>query len=140
MHEKITGHWRGILARRCRKETRLPAHRQTILSSAPLEVCDRLAGRVRRESMSLGGSQGALILGPIGLIGGIPLSIVQALKAIHHYGLCYGYPPDTETEKLFSYAVLAAATAHTREDKQAAIKITCARYIRAFISRQLTMC
>jgi hypothetical protein len=61
------------------------------------------------------------ILGPIGLIGGIPLSIVQALKTIHHVGLCYGYPPDSETEKLFSYAVLAAALAHTPEDKQVAI-------------------
>jgi hypothetical protein len=75
-------------------------------------------------------------LGPIGLIGGIPLSIVQALKTIHHFGLCYGYSPDTETEKLFSYAVLAAATAHTSGDKKAAVDNL--RQIHQGIYRQAT--
>ena len=120
LHEKVTGHWQEYWQTLPEEARGADCHD---LSSAPLEVCDRLAARVRQESLRLGESQGALlgILGPIGLIGGIPLSIVQALKTIHHFGLCYGYPPDNETEKLFSYAILAAATAHTPEDKQAAV-------------------
>jgi hypothetical protein len=120
MHEKITGHWQEYWQTLQEEAHSADCHD---LSSAPLEVCDRLAARVHRESLDLGESQGALlgIIGPIGLIGGIPLSIVQALKTIHHFGLCYGYPPDNETEKLFSYAVLAAATAHTPSDKKAAV-------------------
>jgi hypothetical protein len=120
VHEHVAGRWQEYW-QTLQAEARLADCRD--LSSAPLEVCDRLAERVRQESLRLGQSQGALlgILGPVGLIGGIPLSIVQALKTIHHFGLCYGYPPDTETEKLFSYAILAAATAHTPEDKQAAV-------------------
>ncbi len=120
LHEKIAGRWQDYWQTLQGEARRADCHD---LSSAPLEVCDRLAARVRRESLRLGESRGALLglLGPIGLIGGIPLSIVQALKTIHHFGLCYGYPPDTETEKLFSYAILAAATAHTPEDKQVAI-------------------
>ena len=120
LHEKITGRWQEYWQTLQEEAHRADCHD---LSTAPLEVCDRLAARVRRESLRLGESRGALLglLGPIGLIGGIPLSIVQALKTIHHFGLCYGYPPDTETEKLFSYAVLAAATAHTPGDKKAAV-------------------
>ena len=120
LHEKVTGRWQEYW-HTLQEEARLADCHD--LSSAPLEVCDRLAERVRQESLRLGESRGAIlgILGPIGLIGGIPLSIVQALKTIHHFGLCYGYPPDTETEKLFSYAILAAATAHTPEDKEAAM-------------------
>jgi hypothetical protein len=120
LHEKVTGRWQEYW-HTLQEEARLADCHD--LTTAPLEVCDRLAQRVRRESLYLGETRGAVlgVLGPVGLIGGIPISIVQALKTIHHFGLCYGYPPDNLTEKLFSYAVLAAATAHTPEDKQAAV-------------------
>lgn len=93
------------------------------MQQAPLEVCDRLADHVRRASWLRSSGAGAFLgmLGPVGLIGSIPFSIVQALKIIHLTGLCYGYPPDNERERLFSLAVLAAATAHTPEDHQEAL-------------------
>ncbi len=135
LHEKVTGHWQEYW-----QTLREEAHRADChdLTRAPLELCDRLALRVRQESLHLGETRGAILglLGPVGLIGGIPLSIVQGLKTIHHFGLCYGYPPDTDTEKLFSYAILAAATAHTPEDKQAAVDNL--RQIHRGIYRQAT--
>ncbi len=120
LHDRLVGQWqenwqdlRGDLG---------PAQCQDMLQ-APLASCDRLAGRVRRNLWRWGSSEGALfgILGPLGLIGSIPLAIVQALKTIHSIGLCYGYPPDTETERLFSFAIVAAATAHTPEEYQSAL-------------------
>jgi hypothetical protein len=120
LHENVTGRWQEYW-HTLQEEARLAECHD--LSQAPLEVCDRLALKVRRENLSLGQTRGAVlgVLGPVGLLGGIPLSIVQALKTIHHFGLCYGYPPDNETEKLFSYAILAVATAHTPNNKQAAV-------------------
>jgi hypothetical protein len=135
LHEKVTGHWQEywqILQEEARREN---CHD---LTRAPLEVCDRLALRLRQESLRLGESGGAVLglLGPVGLIGGLPLSLVQALKTIHHFGLCYGYPPDTDAEKLFAYAILATATAHTPEDKQAAVAYL--RQLHQGIYRQAT--
>jgi len=120
VHEQLVGQWQRDWQEL--QEAGEPEHVEAMLS-ASLARCDLLAARVRRSLRLWGGGEGALlaVLGPVGLIGTIPLAIVQALKIIHHIGLCYGYPPDTEAERLFSFAILAAATAHTPEEYQSAL-------------------
>lgn len=120
VHEQLLGQWQQDW-QELREDEGLE-HCEAMLQ-ASLARCDLLAARVRRRLRLWGGGEGAFfaVLGPLGLIGTIPLAIVQALKIIHHIGLCYGYPPDTETERLFSFAIVAAATAHTPEEYQTAL-------------------
>ena len=54
LHEKVTGHWQEYWHSLQEEARRADCHD---LSSAPLEVCDRLAERVRQESLYLGESR-----------------------------------------------------------------------------------
>ncbi|MCU0536902.1 MAG: EcsC family protein [Hydrococcus sp. Prado102] len=92
------------------------------LQQARLEVCDRLAHRVKDWESWLGGALASItgFFEVIGEITEISLSVVLALQTIRKIGLCYGYPPQTQQERLLGWSILAIATAQTPLEKQQA--------------------
>ena len=69
-------------------------------------------------------SEGQLQTGASGLPGialNIPLLITLALRTIRGIGLCYGFESDTEEERRFALAILAAVGANSIYEKDEAL-------------------
>jgi len=95
------------------------------LKQAKLEFCDQHAHRVESEAVTLAGIEGGAtgLFEWVGEIADIPLSIGLSLQTIHRIGLCYGYSPQTQTEKQFAWAVLGIGTANTTEERKKALEV-----------------
>lgn len=83
------------------------------LRSKSLEECDRLA-----KTVSARAQHQALVEGAASGIGGIatellnvPVLIAAAVRAIRRIGHCYGYPLDTEPDRMFVLGVLELSMA-----------------------------
>lgn len=98
LHEQLVGKWRHQWQALQAEVGQMDCQE---MRRAPLEVCDRLAQRVRQSGLRWGTGEGAFLgaLGPVGLLGSIPLTVVQALQLIQQLGLCYGYPPRERARK-----------------------------------------
>ena len=95
------------------------------LKQAKLEFCDQLAYRVENEAVTLAGIEGGAtgLFEWVGEVADIPLSIGLSLQTIQRIGLCYGYSPQTQTEKQFAWAVLGIGTANTTEERKKALEV-----------------
>ncbi len=93
------------------------------LRAGSLETCDRLASRIGRRGAVLAGGSGALfgVAGAAGLVADVPTLLVQAFRAIHRIGLCYGEDCADEALKRLPVAIFALASANTLDEKQAAL-------------------
>lgn len=94
------------------------------LHDADLEVCDRLAGHVRKRGMMLAGGSGALfgVAGGFGLAADVPTLLLQTFRVIHRVGLCYGEDCDEDAEtRRLPVAVFALASANSSDEKAAAL-------------------
>ncbi len=94
------------------------------LRQAPLERCDALADRVRRQATGLSAAGGALagVVGAPGLVLDVPALLTLALHTIQRTGLCYGYDSLADAERTFAIGVFALASANTLDEKRAAIE------------------
>ena len=94
------------------------------LKQVKLEFCDRLASRVKNEAVIVAGTTGAItgVFEWVGEIADIPLCIGLGLQTAHRVGLCYGYSPQTETDKQFAWAILGVGTANKDEDRKKALE------------------
>ena len=95
------------------------------LKQAKLEFCDRLVDKLESEAIALAGIEGGIagLFEWVGEIADIPLSIGFSLQTIHRIGLCYGYSPETQTEKQFAWAILEIGTANTTEERNNALQV-----------------
>lgn len=93
------------------------------LRAVELEVCDRLAARVRLRSMLLAGGSGAAfgVAGGFGMAADVPTLLLQAFRNIHRTALCYGEALDTPQLRRLPVAVFALASANSLEEKRAAL-------------------
>jgi EcsC protein family len=89
-----------------------------------LEESDRLAERVRKETLEISVIEGTIagLLGPVGELANVPAFVFQALESIHRIGSCYGYPPSAEAERNFAYTILGAGLAATPGEKRRALQ------------------
>jgi hypothetical protein len=94
------------------------------LRQAPLERCDALADRIRRQAVGLSAAGGALagVAGAPGLVLDVPALLTLALHTIQRTGLCYGYDSLADAERPFAIGVFALASANTLEEKRAALE------------------
>ena len=91
------------------------------LRDRTLEECDRLAATISTPAQ-----RQAMIEGAIAGLGGvvtetlnIPVLLTAALRSIYRIGYCYGYPLDTEIDRLFVLAILELSTADEPARRQA---------------------
>jgi hypothetical protein len=93
------------------------------LRAVELQLCDRLAARVRLRSMLLAGGSGAAfgIAGGFGMLADVPTLLLQTFRSIHRIGLCYGEALDVPQARRLPIAVFALASANTVDEKRAAL-------------------
>ena len=93
------------------------------LRDQPLEVCDRLAGRIQRGGLMLGGAGGAVfgVAGKAGLVLDVPSVLVLALRTIHRVGLCYGERCLQRPDDGLALSVFAVASANSVDEKTQAL-------------------
>jgi len=91
------------------------------LRDRTLEECDRLA-----VTISAPAQRQAIIEGAVAGLGGvvtetlnIPVLLTAALRSIYRIGYCYGYPLDSEIDRLVVLAILELATADEPARRQA---------------------
>ena len=91
------------------------------LRDRTLEECDRLA-----VTISTPAQRQAMMEGAIAGLGGVvtetlnvPVLLTAALRSIYRIGYCYGYPLDTEIDRLFVLAILELSTADEPARRQA---------------------
>ena len=91
------------------------------LRDRTLEECDRLA-----VTISTPAQRQAMMEGAIAGLGGVvtetlnvPVLLTAALRSIYRIGYCYGYPLDTEIDRLFVLAILELSTADEPVRRQA---------------------
>jgi hypothetical protein len=91
------------------------------LRELPLEACDKLAQRERRNGALLGGGTGTALglAGGIGLVLDVPTLLLVTFRTIHRVGLCYG--EDCADQRLLALGIFALASANTYEEKQSAL-------------------
>mgnify|MGYP001592188953 CR=1 FL=1 len=84
-----------------------------------LEDCDRLARRVERRAMMLGGTSGAVfgIAGAPGMAADVPTLLGLALRTIHRTAFCYGEDWRQPEQRSLAIGVFALASANSREEK-----------------------
>jgi hypothetical protein len=75
----------------------------------------RIHGRAVWWSAGVGFVAG--VFGIFALPVGMAAMLNLALRTIHRIGLCYGYPAESEAERLFVYYTLSLAGNHKPEDK-----------------------
>jgi hypothetical protein len=93
------------------------------LRGAELQACDRLAARVGRRAIWLGGGSGAVfgVVGVFGLVADLPTLLTLTFRTIHRLGLCYGEDLAAPERRGLPVAVFALAAANTMEEKQEAL-------------------
>lgn len=93
------------------------------LRQKPLAVCDRLAGRIQRRGLLLGGVGGAAfgVAGKAGLVLDVPSILVLALRSIHRVGLCYGERCLQRSDDRLVLSIFAVASANSVEEKAQAL-------------------
>jgi hypothetical protein len=93
------------------------------LSAAELLHSDRTVRRIHRRAVWLSAIVGfsAGVFGIFALPVGMAAMLNLALRTIHRIGLCYGYPAESEAERLFVYYTLSLAGNIKPEDKAASL-------------------
>jgi hypothetical protein len=91
------------------------------LKAWPLEECDRLAA-----TTSAPAERQAMVEGAVAGLGGlvtetlnVPILLAASLRSIYRVGHCYGYPLDSEIDRLFVLGNLELATADDPVRRQA---------------------
>jgi hypothetical protein len=81
------------------------------LKTWPLAECDRLA-----ETVSAPAERKAMVEGALAGLGGlvtetlnVPILLTATLRSIYRIGHCYGYPLDSEADRLFALGILELA-------------------------------
>lgn len=92
------------------------------LADWSLQGCDRLAVKVERRAMALGGTSGAVfgVGGVAGMVADVPTLLTLALRTIHRTAYCYGEDWQGEQHRSLVIGVFALASANSFEEKQAA--------------------
>ncbi len=92
------------------------------LGALPLREADRLARKVERRAMVLGGTGGAAfgLGGAAGMLADIPALLTLALRTIHRTAYCYGEDWQRREDRGLSIGVFALASANSLDEKQAA--------------------
>nr|WP_321404979.1 EcsC family protein [uncultured Desulfobacter sp.] len=93
------------------------------LSQKELAFLDKLAANVHHWAIGLATTGGIAtgFGGAVTLAADIPATVTLALRTIHKIGLCYGYEPKTDEDRLFILAVLAIPSANSLGDKMIAL-------------------
>ncbi|HEX4507893.1 MAG TPA: EcsC family protein [Alphaproteobacteria bacterium] len=104
------------------------------LSQAELLHSDRTVKRIHGRAVWLAAGAGFAsgIFGIFALPVGMAAILNIALRTIHRIGLCYGYPADSEAERLFVYYTLSLAGNRRPEDK--AVSLQAMRELQAAIA------
>ena len=104
------------------------------LTEAELLHSDRTVRRIHGRAVWLAAGVGFVsgIFGIFGLPIGMAAILNIALRTIHRIGLCYGYPAESEAERLFIYYTLSLAGTPTLENK--AISLQAMRELQAAIA------
>jgi len=94
------------------------------LSEAELLHSDRTVRRIHGRAVWMAASVGfvAGVFGIFALPVGMAAILNIALRTIHRIGLCYGYPAESEAERLFVYYTLSLAGNRRPEDKAVSIQ------------------
>jgi len=93
------------------------------LRTKDFSLSDKLADEVHNWAVGIAVTEGA-VAGAGGLFTApidIPAIITIALRTIHKIGLCYGYTCETDQDKDFILAIMAASGANTMEEKVSAL-------------------
>jgi hypothetical protein len=104
------------------------------LSEIELLHPDRVVRQIHRRAVLMAGGMGfvAGIFGfftlPIAMAGALNI----ALRTIHRIGLCYGYPANSEAERLFIYYTLSLAG--TQRPEERAVSLQALRELQATIA------
>nr|WP_320189865.1 EcsC family protein [uncultured Desulfobacter sp.] len=88
-----------------------------------LEFLDKLAANVHHWAIGIATTGGIAtgFGGAVTLAADIPATVTLALRTIYKIGLCYGYEPKTDADRLFILAVLAISSANSIGDKMIAL-------------------
>lgn len=94
------------------------------LTAAELLHSDRTVRRIHGRAVWLaaGVGFGAGLFGIFALPVGMAAILNLALRTIHRIGLSYGYPADSEAERLFVYYTLSLAGNRRPEDKEVSLQ------------------
>lgn len=95
------------------------------LHDKELESLDTLADHVHNWAIGIASAEGVAtgVSGFLALAADTPAVVVLALRTIYKIGLCYGYELQSETDKKFVLAILAAAGANSKADKSLALQL-----------------
>jgi hypothetical protein len=104
------------------------------LAAAELMHSHRTVRRIHNRAVWLAASVGFAsgIFGIFALPVGMAAMLNIALRTIHRVGLCYGYPAESEAERLFVYYTLSLARNRRPEDK--ALSLQAMRELQAAIA------
>lgn len=93
------------------------------LAQKELAFLDKLAANVHHWAIGLATTGGIAtgFGGAVTLAADIPATVTLALRTIYKIGLCYGYEPKTDEDRLFILAVLAIPSANSLGDKMIAL-------------------
>lgn len=93
------------------------------LKHKSLELSDKLANSVHNWAITTASAEGAAAgaSGVAGIAIDIPATITMAYRVIHKIGLCYGFECNSEIDKQFVNAVIAASTPNTVKEKSIAL-------------------
>ncbi len=93
------------------------------LLNKDLLFLDKLSAKVHHWAIGLATTGGVAsgLGGAITLAADVPATVTLALRTIHKIGLCYGYQPETNDDRLFILAVLAISSANSIGDKMIAL-------------------
>lgn len=93
------------------------------LLNKELQFLDKLAANVHNWAIGLAITGGIAtgFGGAFTLAADIPATVTLALRTIYKIGLCYGYEPRTDADRLFILAVLAIPSANSIGDKMIAL-------------------
>jgi hypothetical protein len=94
------------------------------LTELELLHSDRTVRRIHGRAVWLAATVGFVsgIFGIFALPVGMAAILNIALRTIHRIGLCYGYPADSEAERLFVYYTLSLAGNRRPEDKATSLQ------------------
>src|ERR1700761_8426537 len=104
------------------------------LTEAELLHSDRTVQRIHGRAVWLAAGVGFVsgVFGIFAMPVGMAAILNIALRTIHRIGLCYGYPADSEAERLFVYYTLSLAGNRRPEDK--AVSLQAMRELQAAIA------
>nr|WP_320015507.1 EcsC family protein [uncultured Desulfobacter sp.] len=88
-----------------------------------LVFLDKLSSNVHNWAIGLATTGGIAtgLGGAVTLAADVPAMVTLALRTIYKIGLCYGYEPKTNDDRLFILAVLAISSANSIGDKMIAL-------------------